>query len=94
MKKRSAELIQISIYRWALPDDLEPLKNGIKAILDRKVDLVLFTSKTQVSHVMKVAGMVASKEELQYALNKNVVVASIGPVCSGGLRSNGIEPDF
>lgn len=93
LRKLGAELIQTSIYRWGLPDDLEPLKNGIRAILDGKVDLVLFTSKTQVNHVMKVADMVASKADLRDAL-KDVVVASIGPVCSGGLQSNGIEPDF
>ncbi|MDZ7693054.1 MAG: uroporphyrinogen-III synthase [Balneolaceae bacterium] len=93
LKKRGADLLQTSIYRWALPDDIEPLKNGIRAILDGDTDVVLFTSKTQVSHVMKVADMVASREELREAL-KNIVVASIGPVCSKGLKRHGIEPDF
>ncbi|GAA5522914.1 uroporphyrinogen-III synthase [Aliifodinibius salicampi] len=93
LEARGAELLQTSIYRWALPDDLKPLKKGIRAILDGETDIVLFTSKTQVNHVMKVAGMVASKEELRKAL-KEVVVASIGPVCSGGLESHGIKADF
>ncbi|MFH5831067.1 uroporphyrinogen-III synthase [Halalkalibaculum sp. DA384] len=93
LKKRGAKLLQTSIYRWALPDDLEPLKEGIRAILDGKADVVLFTSKTQVTHAMKVADMVATKEKLREAL-EHVFVASIGPVCSGGLRSHGIEPDF
>ncbi|MDR8394139.1 uroporphyrinogen-III synthase [Aliifodinibius sp. S!AR15-10] len=93
LRKRGAELVQTSIYRWALPDDLEPLKNGIRAILDGDVDVVLFTSKTQIDHVMKVADTVASKEELREALN-NVMVASIGPVCTNGLQSHGIEVDF
>lgn len=94
LREQGAELLQTSIYRWALPDDLDPLKEGIRSILKGKVDVVLFTSKTQVHHVMKVADMVASKEELREALNGKVVVASIGPVCSKGLRSHGIEPDF
>ncbi|SHG11361.1 uroporphyrinogen-III synthase [Fodinibius roseus] len=93
LEARGAELLQTSIYRWALPDDLEPLKKGIRAILDRETDVVLFTSKTQVNHVMKVADIVASKEELRKALEE-VVVASIGPVCSGGLESHGITVDF
>lgn len=93
LKKRGAGLLQTSIYRWALPDDIEPLKNGIRAILDGETDVVLFTSKTQVSHVMKVADMVASREELREAL-KNVMVASIGPVCSKGLKNHGVEADF
>jgi len=91
--KRGAEVVQTSIYRWALPDDLEPLKDGIRAILNGKTDVVLFTSKTQADHVMKVADMVASKEELREAL-RDVVVASIGPVCTKGLQSHGIKVDF
>ncbi len=93
LEARGAALLQTSIYRWALPDDLEPLKKGIRAILNGETDVVLFTSKTQVNHVMKVADMVASKEELRKAL-EDVVVASIGPVCSGGLESHGIKADF
>lgn len=93
LRARGADLIQTPIYRWTLPDDLEPLKKGIQSILDGDVDIVLFTSKTQVHHVMKVADSLASKEQLQKAL-EDVFVASIGPVCSSGLQKYGIEPDF
>ena len=93
LRSRGAELLQASIYRWALPDDLRPLKKGIQAILAGETDLVLFTSKTQLNHVLKVADMMASKEALRQAL-KEVTVASIGTVCSGGLKSHGIDVDF
>lgn len=93
LRSRGAQLIQTPIYRWTLPDDLEPLKKGIQAILDGKVDVVLFTSKTQVHHVMKVADMVATKDAFRQAL-EDVFIASIGPVCSGGLESHGIRADF
>jgi uroporphyrinogen-III synthase len=93
LEKRGAELLQTSIYRWALPDDLEPLENGIRAILNGETDIVLFTSKTQADHVTKVAEVIASGEKLREALN-NVMVASIGPVCSKGLQSHGIQVDF
>jgi uroporphyrinogen-III synthase len=90
---RGAELIQTPIYRWMLPDDLEPLKEGIRSILDGKVQVVLFTSKTQVNHVMKVADQMDSKEALRNALDE-LFVASIGPVCSSGLKSHNIDVDF
>ncbi|SMO47750.1 uroporphyrinogen-III synthase [Gracilimonas mengyeensis] len=93
LKKRGAELVHTSIYRWALPDDLEPLKEGIQYIVDGKVDAALFTSKTQVHHVMKVADSMDVKESFLEALKK-VTVASIGPVCSKGLETYGIEVDF
>lgn len=93
LRSRGAELMQVSIYRWELPRDITPLKNGIRALLNGEVDVVLFTSKTQVNHVMKVAEMIGSKEVVMEAL-KNIMAASIGPVCSNGLKSHGIEPDF
>lgn len=93
LRDQGAKLIQTSIYRWSLPDDLEPLKNGIQTILDREADLVLFTSKTQINHVMKMADKMGVKDQLKEAF-KRVSVASIGPVCSRGLKDNGITPDF
>lgn len=90
---RGAELIRTPIYRWMLPDDLKPLKKGIRTILNRDADVVLFTSKTQVNHVMKVADQMESKEALREALDE-VFVASIGPVCSSGLKSHGLSADF
>ena len=85
--------MQTSIYRWALPDDLDPLKEGIRSILNGEVQAALFTSRTQVDHVMKVAGMMEVTKALCDALD-NLFVASIGSVCSKGLRTHGIEPDF
>lgn len=93
LKERGADLVRTSIYRWALPDDLEPLKDGIRAILDGKADVALFTSKTQINHVMKMADQLNSKEELREAFRK-VFVASIGPVCTRGLRGHGIDVNF
>lgn len=93
LRSRGAHLIQTPIYRWTLPDDLEPLKKGIQAILDRKVDVALFTSKTQINHVMEVADIVESKDTFRQAL-EDIFIASIGPVCSGGLESNGVRVDF
>lgn len=90
---RGARVDQVSIYRWALPDDLAPLEAGIRALLAREVDAVVFTSRTQVDHVMRLAGDMKLDEELRTALNETFV-ASIGPVCTEGLRIHGIEPDF
>lgn len=93
LREQGCQLLQVPIYRWSLPDDLEPLKNGIREIINGGVDAVLFTSKTQVNHVMKVAEKIASRETVRKALN-DTWVASIGPVCSGGLKAHGIEVDF
>jgi uroporphyrinogen-III synthase len=93
LKNRGANLVQTPIYRWTLPDNLDPLKKGIQAILNNEVDIALFTSKTQVHHVIKVADQVASKDRFLQALEE-IFIASIGPVCSNGLESHGIIADF
>ena len=94
LKLRGADLIQTPIYRWELPDDLEPLKKGIRAVLDHTVKIALFTSKTQSSHVVSVAQMMGVKEDFIKTLKVKVTVAYVGPVCTDGWRALGIEVDF
>ncbi len=93
IRDRNAELLRVPIYRWALPDDIKPLKNGIHSVINGDIDIAVFTSKTQTNHVMKVASREGVKEQFRDALNK-IVVASVGPVCSTGLEENGIAVDF
>lgn len=92
LRERGAEVEQVSIYRWELPDDVGPLKSGIRAIIEGRADVAMFTSRTQADHMFKVAESEGWTDELKEAL-RGITVASIGPVCTGGLRSHGIEPD-
>lgn len=93
LRERGAIVDQVSIYRWELPDNLEPLKSGIDALVSGAVDAVVFTSRTQIDHVMRLAAEKDVTEALRLAFDR-VFVASIGPVCTEGLRDHGIEPDF
>ncbi len=88
---RGATLLRVQVYRWALPEDLEPLRAAIRALCDGGVDVALFTSATQVEHLFRVAG--ADAERLRGAFQR-VLVASIGPVCSEGLRAHAVDPDL
>lgn len=93
LQKQGVRLLRVPVYRWTLPDDTKPLKNGIQAIIKGEVQIVLFTSKTQLDHAMKVAAQESSRELFQRALNKTWV-ASIGPVCTKGLKKHGIDVHF
>jgi len=90
LRERGAEVRSIAIYRWALPEDLGPLRSSVAAILAGDVDVALFTSATQVYHLFQVAG--ADAPPLRVAMAR-MVIASIGPVCSEALRAHGLEPD-
>ncbi|MEX0994600.1 MAG: uroporphyrinogen-III synthase [Balneolaceae bacterium] len=93
LKQRGAEVIPVRVYRWALPDDTQPLRDGIQAVLKGNVGMALFTSKTQIDHVMQLATEEGVDSRLKKSLNQ-LFIASIGPVCTKGLHSHGIKVDF
>jgi uroporphyrinogen-III synthase len=91
LEERGATVLRVPVYRWALPGDLGPLHAAIAAVRDGTVDVALFTSATQVDHLFQVAA--ADADRLKAAFRR-ILVASIGPVCSEGLRARGLEPDL
>ena len=92
LTERGASVIEIPTYRWALPDNTEPLERLIGALQSESVDAVVFTSASQVHNLLKVAEANGSAETLPQALNR-ALVASIGPVCSRALLEIGVKPD-
>lgn len=91
LEERGATVLRVPIYRWALPEDVGPLQRAVRALCDGTVDVALFTSATQVVHLFQVAGSAAQR--LREGLG-HVLVGSIGPICSDGLRAQGITPDL
>ena len=92
LETRGATVLRVPIYRWALPEDLRPLRAAIAEILGGRIDVALFTSATQVEHLFRVAGD-EQYEALVKALGE-AVVASIGPICSWALKSRDIGIDL
>jgi uroporphyrinogen-III synthase len=93
LEARGARVTRVPVYQWALPDDLAPLEAGVRAIADGRIDVVLFTTATQVVHLLKVGDMLGVQDAVRKGL-KNCVVASIGPTTSEEMREQGIEPDL
>ena len=90
---RGAHVTRVPVYRWALPEDLEPLKAGIRAVAAGEVDVVLLTTATQVVHLLQVAGTMGMADAVRAGLAR-AVVASIGPTTSEELRHQGIAIDL
>lgn len=88
-----ATVISIPIYRWALPEDLAPLREAIEKIVRGDLDVALFTNGAQVDHLFEVAAYDQAAESLRLAF-KRIVVASVGPVCTQVLERFGIRPDI
>jgi uroporphyrinogen-III synthase len=88
-----ATVSSIPIYRWALPEDVAPLRDAIGKILRGGVDVALFTNGAQVEHLFKIAESDRNGEGLRTAV-KRLVIASVGPVCTQVLKQFGISPDI
>jgi uroporphyrinogen-III synthase len=90
---RGAEIFRVPVYLWALPEDLGPLRAAIGEIKNGGADVVVFTSATQVEHVFQVARSEGLDLDPQKAFAQ-VLIASIGPVCSEALERFGLKADF
>jgi uroporphyrinogen-III synthase len=93
LRDRGAEVFAARVYRWELPEDIEPLKSAIRALVENRAGLVMFTSSVQYVHAKQVAAQIGLDGKFQAALNR-AVVASIGPTTSHALRENGIQVDL
>jgi uroporphyrinogen decarboxylase len=93
LRKKGAKVTPVPIYKWALPEDLEPLHNAIKSIKNSKEDISIFTSSQQIYHLFEVASQDGSQDELKEGFKK-IVIASIGPTTSETLNRLGLSPDY
>jgi uroporphyrinogen-III synthase len=93
LEARGARVTRVPVYQWALPEDIEPLKNAIRSIAGYELEVALFTTATQVVHLMKVAETMQMQDTVRDGLRR-MVVASIGPTTSEELRQQGVQVDL
>lgn len=93
LRDRGALVTPVAVYRWALPSDLEPLREAIRRVAAREVDVALFTSATQLAHVLQVAETLGLRDAAVAGLG-GAIIGSIGPVCTVALREAGIAVDL
>jgi uroporphyrinogen-III synthase len=93
LRERGATLSRVPVYRWALPENLEPLRDVLSAAVAGQVDAILVTNAVQVDHVMQMLTKEGRVEPFKQAV-KRMVVASVGPIASERLRSHGLPVDL
>jgi uroporphyrinogen-III synthase len=89
-----AQVTAISIYRWALPEDLGPLREAVRRIAEGECDVVLFTTSIQLTHLLEVAAAMGREVEVRRMLAENIAIASVGPVMDAALEDCGLHPDI
>ncbi len=89
-----AQVETFAFYRWELPDDRGPLHEAVRRLAQREVDTVLFTSSIQLEHLLTVSQQDNLQEEVRQALRDHVAIASIGPIMSEAMATEGLRPDI
>jgi uroporphyrinogen-III synthase len=93
LERRRAKVTSVPIYRWALPEDIQPLRDAVQKLIRGEVDAALFTNGAQVDHLFAVAKQDGVDGALRGALAQ-VVIGSVGPVCTQALQRFGLSPDL
>ncbi|MBT4864910.1 MAG: uroporphyrinogen-III synthase [Planctomycetaceae bacterium] len=92
LRQRGADVLPVPVYRWAFPEEQQPLIDAIEATIAGRFDAILFTSAFQLTSVLHTADGIGCRDTWITAAN-NCVVASIGPTASEALRRVGLTVD-
>ncbi len=93
LRQRGAIVTSVEVYQWELPEDLEPLREAARLLAARDVDVSMFTTSTQLVHLLRIAGELGIEAETSAGLARTMI-ASIGPTTSETLREYGFAPDM
>ena len=94
LRQRGAHVSSVSIYAWALPDDLGPLRAAVARLCAGEVEGVAFTSQQQLHHLLQIAAEDGKRDEVHRAMVEDCLVASIGPITTEALQAHGIPVDL
>jgi uroporphyrinogen-III synthase len=93
LTEHQVQWTRVPVYQWVLPEDLEPLRNAIRAIESGEVQVIVFLTAVQVTHLFQVAVQENELDALRNGM-RNTLVLSIGPSTTDELERHGIRPDF
>jgi uroporphyrinogen-III synthase len=93
LAEKSVSITRLLVYQWALPEDIQPLREAVLALAHGHVDVVLFMNAGQVMHLFLIAERMGYTEALHEGF-RSTVIGSIGPSTTEGLSVYGVHPDY
>jgi uroporphyrinogen-III synthase len=93
LAEKSVSITRVLVYQWALPEDVQPLREAVIALAHGHVDVVLFMNAGQVAHLFLMAERMSYTDAL-YEGFRSTVIGSIGPSTTEGLSMYRLAPDF
>ena len=93
LEVRGASVEPVKVYGWEFPEDVQPLRDNLQAIVNQERDVLLVTSAHQIVNLLRLADDMGIESELRKGLS-NTVIASIGPTTSQMLRESDLHVDM
>jgi uroporphyrinogen-III synthase len=94
LRAHGADVIEVPVYRWVLPDDVSPLRRLVDQVATKQVDAVAFTSAPAATSMLRIAADDGLLDAVVESLRTDVMVACVGPVCAGPLDAHGISSEI
>ena len=93
LAEKSISITRLLVYQWALPEDIQPLREAVLALAHGHVDMVLFMNAGQVMHLFLMAERMGYTEALHEGF-RSTLIGSIGPSTTEGMSAYGLQPDL
>lgn len=90
LEAAGATVVPVPVYRWTGPEDPGPAHRLVRAVVDRRVDAVTFTTRTALAQLLAFAEQDDLRDAFLAACNRTTAVVCVGPVCAATARSLGV----
>jgi uroporphyrinogen-III synthase len=90
LRDAGAEVIEVPVYRWELPEDTTGVRRMVRAVVDGRLDAITFTSAPAVTALLQVAEDEGLMAGLLAALSRGVLAFAVGPVTAEPLLRKGV----
>jgi uroporphyrinogen-III synthase len=91
LRAAGAEVVEIPVYRWQLPEDRRPALRLAEAAIEERVQAITFTSGPALRNLLAIARDEGLGDKLLQAFAGPVTAVCVGPVCAATARRQGIE---
>jgi uroporphyrinogen-III synthase len=85
LMERGYDVVAVPVYRWSLPDDISKAQALVRAIVERRVDLVTFTARPAAENLTSIVSELGLLDEVRAAFASDVKAVCIGNVCAEGM---------
>ncbi|GIF05587.1 uroporphyrinogen-III synthase [Actinoplanes siamensis] len=83
LRAAGAAVVEVPVYRWALPPDVTPVRRLTEQVAAGQIDAVTFTSAPAVKAFLRVAG--DARADVEGAFRGGTLAACVGPVTAAPL---------